>query len=496
MFTTRTRQFQIHQCAALVVATALSFASAPVLAANVLLLGDDFSQSQVQARLELAGHNVTCAGPYYAWDGSGLSCMDSVIYLDGYNCALGMLPEADAALAAFVAGGGRLIMTEWTAWDAHNGQIGPQVSQLMAVTSPNASYAYGTQWQVLDEQHPLAANLPPSWPDDAGWSIVVAHPNATVVIQSSAGYPLLAYRTDVGGAVVHVNHDMAATTSQIHPNALQILVNAVEAPLQASREVLVLGIHSDDFGESQVIAALEAAGYAVTHPGFYFLWDGSGLESADAVIFLDNLPAGMPLLPEADAALAAYVSGGGRLIMTEAAAWDAYYGGLGPQVIPLMAVSMPEDLTGQGNIWTVRDTGNSLVQCVPSSWFDEAFWTLVVPHPAATVVIEGDGGNPLLAYRTDVGGAVVHVNELFLTLPGILGDPLNPNALRLLVDAVAAPLGCTADVNGDGAVNVTDLLALLAAWGTNPGHPADLDGDGTVGVTDLLALLGGWGMCV
>ena len=54
---------------------------------------------------------------------------------------------------------------------------------------------------------------------------------------------------------------------------------------------------------------------------------------------------------------------------------------------------------------------------------------------------------------------------------------------------------CVADTNSDGIVNVTDLLALLAAWGPNPGHVADFNGDDIVNVTDLLALLAAWGAC-
>ena len=54
---------------------------------------------------------------------------------------------------------------------------------------------------------------------------------------------------------------------------------------------------------------------------------------------------------------------------------------------------------------------------------------------------------------------------------------------------------CPGDIDGDGTVGITDFLALLAAWGPNPGHPADIDGDGTVGITDFLALLAGWGVC-
>ena len=51
------------------------------------------------------------------------------------------------------------------------------------------------------------------------------------------------------------------------------------------------------------------------------------------------------------------------------------------------------------------------------------------------------------------------------------------------------------DVDFSGTVNVTDLLALLGAWGVvGPGTPpADFDNNRLVNVTDLLILLGGWG---
>jgi hypothetical protein len=54
---------------------------------------------------------------------------------------------------------------------------------------------------------------------------------------------------------------------------------------------------------------------------------------------------------------------------------------------------------------------------------------------------------------------------------------------------------CPADLDGNGAVDITDFLALLAAWGTDPGGPPDLDGDGDVGIADFLQLLGSWGRC-
>ncbi len=54
---------------------------------------------------------------------------------------------------------------------------------------------------------------------------------------------------------------------------------------------------------------------------------------------------------------------------------------------------------------------------------------------------------------------------------------------------------CLWDLNGNGSVDVPDLLALLAAWGTNPGGTPDFDCSGSVGCPDLSMLLANWGMC-
>jgi len=54
------------------------------------------------------------------------------------------------------------------------------------------------------------------------------------------------------------------------------------------------------------------------------------------------------------------------------------------------------------------------------------------------------------------------------------------------------PVTTPGDANGDGIVNVLDLLAVLAAWGPCPACPADVTGDGVVNVLDLLDVLGHW----
>ncbi len=66
--------------------------------------------------------------------------------------------------------------------------------------------------------------------------------------------------------------------------------------------------------------------------------------------------------------------------------------------------------------------------------------------------------------------------------------------------ATTAPQGIAGDVNADGYVNVGDLQAVIAAWGTtdngtywNWNPDADLNVDGQVNVSDLQMLATHWG---
>jgi hypothetical protein len=59
-------------------------------------------------------------------------------------------------------------------------------------------------------------------------------------------------------------------------------------------------------------------------------------------------------------------------------------------------------------------------------------------------------------------------------------------------DTCASP--CEGDVDGNGSVDVSDILAIVAAWGSSD-PDADINGDGTVNVSDILLAVAAWGSC-
>ena len=101
-------------------------------------------------------------------------------------------------------------------------------------------------------------------------------------------------------------------------------------------------------------------------------------------------------------------------------------------------------------------------------------------HPWTEVTIDisafADGSTHLLSFDSTVTGPMR--SNFFVDLVGI-----------------TVRNACPADLDANGNVGASDLLALLASWGPCKACPADFDGDGIVGASDLLALLANWGPC-
>lgn len=84
----------------------------------------------------------------------------------------------------------------------------------------------------------------------------------------------------------------------------------------------------------------------------------------------------------------------------------------------------------------------------------------------------------------------------------ILNGPAVWFATILLRDGTEADIGlgcdfepCPGDVNGSGARDTADVIAVISAWGACNGCPEDSDCSDRVDFEDLLTVLGNWGEC-
>ena len=92
------------------------------------------------------------------------------------------------------------------------------------------------------------------------------------------------------------------------------------------------------------------------------------------------------------------------------------------------------------------------------------------------------------------GGAYISSTHFCNNTPNHTQGTWNDAGDNVFDDDCGDTSPCPADVSGDSVVNVTDLLAIIDAWGgSNP--DADVNGDGTVNVVDLLEVVGSWGPC-
>ncbi len=121
---------------------------------------------------------------------------------------------------------------------------------------------------------------------------------------------------------------------------------------------------------------------------------------------------------------------------------------------------------------------------------------------ALTTTVCADGPEYDLAWNTvDSGGDRSSGGDYVLM--GTIGQPdagaMTGGAYELsggFWPGSAASIPCPADVDGDGMVDVLDLLLVLAQWGPCPPICiGDVNGDGLVDVLDLLDVLTAWGKC-
>jgi len=118
-----------------------------------------------------------------------------------------------------------------------------------------------------------------------------------------------------------------------------------------------------------------------------------------------------------------------------------------------------------------------------SNWSDE-----INPSSDAFLAFDGNEGNAGIRKEGTHGGAAI-----FLAFPI---EAMPTDSQDILLNEVVSWLGiddipCPADCDGDGFVDVLDLLAVIEGWGTSTG--CDINNDGVIDIMDLLSVVASWG---
>jgi hypothetical protein len=130
---------------------------------------------------------------------------------------------------------------------------------------------------------------------------------------------------------------------------------------------------------------------------------------------------------------------------------------------------------------------------------DVGNWSLVVTgNTVASPGHDGPVGDRVLSVAGGAWGVTNEIGDY-----GVYWDPAVQQGFTWANVDVAEDFGlgvalCPADCRQtpDGAVNVSDFLALLARWGeASVGGPCDIDDNGVIGLADFYGLLEVWGPC-
>ncbi len=181
--------------------------------------------------------------------------------------------------------------------------------------------------------------------------------------------------------------------------------------------------------------------------------------------------------------------------------WRGRSGGVARAVAIILPVSLRSRAAALPVVAALVLAGSANGQCVPS-----ILGSVDTPGRALGVAVSGG-----VAYVADGFSGLQVIDVSDPGSPVILGSVDTPRfargvavsgAVAYVADAgsglqvidVSSCEPCPGDLDGTGAVDIGDLLAILAAWG-NKGGPEDLDGSGFVDIGDLLIVLAAWGPC-
>ncbi len=377
-----------------------------------------------------------------------------------YECA-GQIPPPNTSLVTATDACGPVTITHLG--DVGNGGAGCAASPLVVTRTYRASDGSGNHtdrnqtFTVVDTTAPTITAFPPN--QNLSCPSQIPPPNTALVAAN-----------DACGGTVFVTH----TSDQSNGGS-----GCIDSPLVVTRTYHVADACGNGVSQSQVFTVVDTQAPVIeVAPDDMELSCAAEIPAPDvaAIVATDNCDPNVTVTHQGD------VSNNGS--------------GCSSSPLVVTRTYRATDACGQfveaSQVFTVIDTTAPVVDLPPPAGHATAdCGSAILPDLRSTLVATDNCGT--IEVTQDPGsGTVLAVgaHTVTFTIVDLCGNEATTST-TFTVDADT----CPADLNGNGAVDPSDLAVLLGSWGPCPGCCANLDGDGAVGPTDLALLLGSWGPC-
>jgi hypothetical protein len=126
-------------------------------------------------------------------------------------------------------------------------------------------------------------------------------------------------------------------------------------------------------------------------------------------------------------------------------------------------------------------------------------WNVASEYPVNITISNGSCPTNDIAISTGkcltVSSPLLEPGAYFVTVAPIPFGCVGCSGNNHYVATLSCNIPCPADVTGNNAVNVDDLLMVINDWGQCFVCWSDVDNNGLVNVDDLLTVINGWGAC-
>jgi hypothetical protein len=183
----------------------------------------------------------------------------------------------------------------------------------------------------------------------------------------------------------------------------------------------------------------------------------------------------------------------------EAGYVDEFNGGCDAETVVFSPIALGETVCGESGVFEIPGDIDA-----DFDWYEitvgsiELVWSVEAEFPVGIWLVDANAGCAEAVILESAGAfecdpvsvsANVDAGTYWLVVAPIAFSDLAGCGANYTATVF---IGCRADLNNDGTVDVLDFLLLLAEWG---GPGGDITGDGTTDVQDFLSLLANWGPC-